>query len=242
MLHQHGFLNWYSKAVELSGRYGINLYEISHNEAKLTIKTKVTNYFKQNWLEQLHNGDGNTVLRTYRLFKERHIMEPYLYLVKEAKYRVAISRLRASSHPLEIERGRYTRPKTPVTQRLCPCCNAIEDEHHFLLNCKIYDQDRDIMFSKISTKYENICEIESRNRFKFLLTNDDPLSRCRQSGIYCWLHRGLSTRQPPVQPAISILSLVYSPSHIYHICLFLCLIIFWHRDLHNACLKWLRTL
>ena len=67
-------------------------------------------------------------------------------------------------------------------------------------------------------------------------------SRCRQSGIYCWLHRGLSTRQPPVRPAISILSLVYSPSHIYHICLFLCLIIFWHRDLHNACLKWLRTL
>ena len=191
-------------------------------------------------------------------------MEPYLYLVKEAKYRVAISRLRASSHPLEIERGRYTRPKTPVTERLCPCCNAVEDEHHFLLNCKIYDQDRDIMFSKISTKYENICEIESRNRFKFLLTNDDPLvlnalgkfiytafqrreiwvnySRCRQSGIYCWLHRGLSTRQPPVRPAISIMSLVYSPSHIYHICLFLCLIIFWHRDLHNACLKWLRTL
>ena len=128
-----------------------------------------------NWLEQLHNGDDNTVLRTYRLFKERHIMEPYLYLVKEAKYRVAISRLRASSHPLEIERGRYTRPKTPVTERLCPCCNAIEDEHHFLLNCKIYDQDRDIMFSEISTKYENICEIESRNRFKFLLTNDDTL-------------------------------------------------------------------
>ena len=123
----------------------------------------------------MHNGDDNTVLRTYRLFKERHIMEPCLYLVKEAKCRVVISRLRASSHPLEIGWGRYTRPKTPITERLCPCCNAVEDEHLFLLNCKIYDQDRDIMFSKISTKYENICEIESRNKFKFLLTNDDPL-------------------------------------------------------------------
>ena len=157
--------DWYSKAVELSRRYGINLYEISHNEAKLTIKTKVANYFKQNWLEQLHNDDDNTVLRTYRLFKERHIMETYLYPVKESKYRMAISRLRASSHPLEIERGRYTKPKTPITERLCPCCNAVEDEHHFLLNCKIYDLDRDIMFFKISTKYENICEIESRNKF-----------------------------------------------------------------------------
>ena len=92
-------------------------------------------------------------------------MEPYLYLVKESKYRVAISRLRASSHVLEIERGRYTRPKTPITERLCPCCNAVDDEHHFLLNCKIYDQDRDIMFSKISTKYENICEIETNLNF-----------------------------------------------------------------------------
>ena len=44
-----------------------------------------------------------------------------------------------------------------------------------LLNCKINDQDCDMMISKISTKYENIWEIESRNKFKFRLTNDDPL-------------------------------------------------------------------
>ena len=128
-----------------------------------------------NWLEQLHNGDDNTVLRTYRLFKERHIMEPYLYLVKEAKYRVAISRLRASSHPLENRAGKVyqaqnTRNRTTMSMLQCHWRWT-----HFLLNCKIYDQDRDIMFSEISTKYENICEIESRNRFKFLLTNDDTL-------------------------------------------------------------------
>ena len=173
-LHQHGFSNWYSNVVELSRRNGINLYDISNNEAKFTIKTKVTNYFKQNWSQQLHDGDDNTVLRTYRLFKEGHGMEPYLYQVKESKYRIAISRLRASSHVLEIERGRYTRPKTPITERLCPFCNVVEDEQHFLLICKIYDQERNKMFSKISTKYEN-CEIESRSAFKFLLTSDDPL-------------------------------------------------------------------
>ena len=160
--------------MELSRRYGINLYDISNNEAKFTIKTKVTNYFKQNWSQQLHDGDDNTVLRTYRLFKEGHGMEPYLYQVKESKYRIAISRLRASSHVLEIERGRYTRPKTPITERLCPFCNVVEDEQHFLLICKTYDQERNRMFSKISTKYEN-CEIESRSAFKFLLTSNDPL-------------------------------------------------------------------
>ena len=101
-------------------------------------------------------------------------MEPYLYQVKESKYRIAISRLRASSHVLEIERRRYTRSKTPITERLCPFSNAVEDEQHFLLICKIYDQERNRMFSKISTKYKN-CEIESRSAFKFLLTSDDPL-------------------------------------------------------------------
>ena len=105
-LYQHGFSNWYSNVLELSRRYGINLYDISNNEAKFTIKTKVTNYFKQNWSQQLHDGDDNTVLRTYGLFKERHEMEPYLNQIKESKYRIAIRGLPASSHVLEIERER----------------------------------------------------------------------------------------------------------------------------------------
>ena len=117
-LRQHGFSNWYRKVWELSRRYGINLYEISHDEANLTIKAKVTNYFKQNWSQQLHNGDDNTILRIYRLFKKQHRMEPYLYQVMESKYRIAISRLRASSHVLEIERRRYTRPNSVMSSKM----------------------------------------------------------------------------------------------------------------------------
>ena len=135
-LHQHGFSNWYSKVVELSRRYGINSYDISNNKAKRTIKTKVTNYFKQNWSQKSHNGDDNTILRTYRLLKERHQMEPYLYQVKDSMYRIAISiKLRASLRVLEILRGRYARPKTPITERICPFCNVVEDEHLFLIIC-----------------------------------------------------------------------------------------------------------
>ena len=143
-----------------------------------------------------------------------------------------------------MERGRYTMPKihVPITERLCPCCNVVEDKHHFLLTCKIFDPDRNEMFSKISTKYENICGIESRNKFKFLLTNDDPLvlnalgkfiqrfkgvkfgwnSRCRQSGMHicCRLRLSLSIRQSPVRPAKTILPLAFFPSDIYHMCFY----------------------
>ena len=61
-------------------------------------------------------------------------------------YRFAISRLRASSHSSDIERGWHTKPNTPITERLCPCCNVVDNKHHFLISYKIYDQDRSRIF------------------------------------------------------------------------------------------------
>ena len=61
-------------------------------------------------------------------------------------YRFAIIRLRASSHSSDIERGWHTKPKTPITERLCPCCNVVDNKHHFLISYKIYDQDRSRIF------------------------------------------------------------------------------------------------
>jgi hypothetical protein len=41
------------------------------------------------------------------------------------------------SNKLHSETGRYTKPKTPLNLRTCPKCpNEIEDETHFILNCK----------------------------------------------------------------------------------------------------------
>ena len=147
---------------------------------------------------------------------------------------MAISRLRASYHPLEIEPGRYTRPKTPITERQCPCCNVVEDEHHFLPNCKIYDQDRNIMFSKISTKYENICEIESRNKFKFLLINDDPLVLnalgkfiVRRAGLL-WSQQDFEWRRSvPLFKCLTVLEFSFI---LFHLCLLITFFIFIMND------------
>ena len=45
-----------------------------------------------------------------------------------------------SSHKLNIETGRWNR--TPREQRLCNKCNELEDEFHFLFECKLYDSVR----------------------------------------------------------------------------------------------------
>ena len=45
--------------------------------------------------------------------------------------------------PLNIEAGRYIRKE--LNERLCLLCNqnSIEDEHHFLLLCPVYNAERD---------------------------------------------------------------------------------------------------
>ena len=59
-------------------------------------------------------------------------MECYLKHVNNSKFRVALSKLRTSSHSLEIERGLYTRPKLNVDQRLCMSSNVVEDEKKYI--------------------------------------------------------------------------------------------------------------
>ena len=61
------------------------------------------------------------------------------------KFRKIISRVRCSNHPLAIEKGRYTNPKTPREERICILCTerAIEDEVHFLVNCPVYTNLKD---------------------------------------------------------------------------------------------------
>ena len=59
------------------------------------------------------------------------------------KFRVAMTKLRVSSHRLEIEVGRRTRPnRTPVDERKCRYGNKLEDEFHFLLECTLYEDLR----------------------------------------------------------------------------------------------------
>ena len=57
-----------------------------------------------------------------------------------------------SNHQLRIKTGRYE--NIPRHERICLFCtsNKIEDENHFLLDCKAYSQIRDIFFSKLETK------------------------------------------------------------------------------------------
>ena len=86
-------------------------------------------------LSDLHSGD-TSIARTYRLYESSFGTECYLRSISNPKSKVALSKLRASSRDLEIEHGRYVRPRLNIDERLCLSCNVVENEEHFVTACK----------------------------------------------------------------------------------------------------------
>ena len=119
-------------------------------------------------------------LARVKLIKTNFGIESYLSLVTKKKYRNAITRFRASSHTLEIERGRWTNPITPIDNRLCTLCQSVEDEIHFLFHCRLYTENRIILFDKINQYSPGFAGLNQNAKLIFLFTN-------QSSSILTWL-------------------------------------------------------
>ena len=111
-------------------------------------KTLMLESYSEYGMQCINNTEVNPKLRTYRMFKHSFVMEPYLTNVSDFKIRRQLSRFRMSNHVLHIEKGRHTRPKTPVDKRICTLCktNQIEDEFHFICVCKVFQDLREDFF------------------------------------------------------------------------------------------------
>ena len=119
------------------------------------------------------NVDHKLLLRTYCLFKFDFGTESYLHNVKDAIYRSAISKLIASSHILEIKRGRYTKPKVPSHLRLCKLCNIVENEEHFVTECVINTSERLHLLERIRSIYPDVDSLDKRQMFVLLMGSAD---------------------------------------------------------------------
>ena len=151
-LTEQGFYTWVSYLRKIADSYQLNAY-VDPNKFRHESKTKVRSRFVDQWTADMNDTNSYPILRTYRHIKVSFRTEPYICLVKDKRYRHAISRLRCSSHMLHIEKGRHTRPKTPLNERLCYSCHCIEDELHLVTTCSINVVERKILFSKVADKY-----------------------------------------------------------------------------------------
>ena len=169
-LHSLGFVTWYGKVYDLATSYGIDL---EANHSKLQIKHIIRSTFIRNWYLSLGDLTKSPILRTYSRIKDSFYTESYLKNVKDPRHRIAITKLRSSSHTLEVERGRHTKPKTPLEERICSVCQVVEDEQHFIMECARHEIDRNVLFNKVSANYPDFNNKNVNDKFVFLLNNTD---------------------------------------------------------------------
>ena len=71
-----------------------------------------------------------------------------------------------------IERGRHIRPKLNLEERICPVCQeGVEDEKHFLVICKFYEELRKPLLEhcvRVTPQLESYSEEE---QFVAIMTN-----------------------------------------------------------------------
>lgn len=137
--------SWDTKVKQLLCDF--NLYDLflqctDKSQINIFLDTAKTVILKQDfdkWNHELWNdkgnGDNGNKLRTYRTFKSEIGCEQYLTQLIPRHHRRVYSSFRCGSLPLRVETGRYSKPKTPLNDRLCQLCKNcdIENEKHFFI-------------------------------------------------------------------------------------------------------------
>ena len=119
------------------------------NKFMLLFKESIVRIFTQQWRKDI---ESSSKLRTYALVKKYFCVEPYILHTRGNHLITSMARTRMSSHDLNIERGRYNNPITPVNQRICTRCelNEIDDEIHLFLHCSAMNNERKILFNSVT--------------------------------------------------------------------------------------------
>ena len=122
------------------------------------------NKYASGWYNHIsRDSPSGNKLRTFVRFKKSFKMEHYI-LSCEPTLRKNFTKLRISAHKLDIEMGRYAKPKVAPENRKCQQCslNKIEDEFHMFMECPFYAMERN----------KFVSELEDFTTFDFKINKD----------------------------------------------------------------------
>ena len=161
--------SWASEMKRLIESLGLNYAWLQQGVGNINsfislCKQRLNDQFIQKWSEEINSSSRAD---TYKLFSDFGF-KPYLNDVTVTKFRKSFTRLRLSSHRLEVEVGRWHKPnKIPRNERKCRICNTLEDEFHFLFECSLYSDIRKIYIKPHFWRYPNMI------KFIELMKSDD---------------------------------------------------------------------
>ena len=84
-LHEQGFNNWITKALDLAKRYDIDTKRAKPCFTDVC-KYEIKEHFINEWRMSIQNTTSNPILRTYNVLKTRFCTEPYIRSVKDIIY------------------------------------------------------------------------------------------------------------------------------------------------------------
>ena len=125
--------------------------------SKIMLTFFLNHYLSQNGTKQI-NQFSDSKLKIYHICKNNF----GLTIVNNFELRRSFTKLRISSHRLQIELGWYQ--GVPRHNTVCTKCssNVIEDKLHFLFECSKYDEDRESMLFEITTVCSNFRNLKSK--------------------------------------------------------------------------------
>ena len=89
-------------------------------------KCRLCDMFKQTRNSRLYQSIR---ARFFRSIKDEHTFHTQLNMMQGLSHRIAFARLVISSHRLKVETGSWTKPVTPVEDKLCDQCKKLWWRH-----------------------------------------------------------------------------------------------------------------
>ena len=134
---------WVTLLKDMLFRYGLGHYWENQDFINPAIycnafQQRVYDVFLQEWQAEV---DMNSNFRLYKCVIVTFRFENYLSMYNMS-FRIAITKIRLSSHLFYVERGRWGRKKIEHVNRQCPLCKTIEDEYHCVVECPRYIEER----------------------------------------------------------------------------------------------------
>ena len=171
--------SWERQVIKLFDKLGISDSLLVDKPCKTTCMNlavgRLSEMHIMSWNSSLVS-DGRDVnngnkLRTYRTYKTEYKTEPYVLLNMSRDQRRVLSKFRCCNLPLAIETGRFTKPKTPLTDRLCIYCDShlVEDEMHLLIDCEFYSDIRFDLLNSAQRIDPNFYTLDSVSKLNFLM-------------------------------------------------------------------------
>ena len=132
------------------------------------VKRQLEDINCETWLEEVQQFSK---LRTYVTFKHECKRELYLVMGLSRKERSLLSQFRLGILPLRIETGRYRGEKEQ--ERICVLCNKceIENEKHFLLECDMYNEERQLLFQQVNECIQDFDNLNISDKLTVLMTS-----------------------------------------------------------------------